>query len=59
MSFERRNINLSIELPVVKCSSCNQKFTLIGVNDCAEFDVDNVTYLETKIRYCPYCGIEN
>lgn len=56
MSIENRNIDLSVNLPVNKCSSCNQKFVLITVDDCAEFDVDNVSYPQTKVKYCPYCG---
>lgn len=59
MSFENRNVDLSVNLPVIKCNQCEQKFSLITVNDCAEIDVDNVSYLQTEVRFCPYCGNEN
>lgn len=56
MSFQNRDINLAVKLPVITCTSCDQKIVLMAVLDCAEIDVDNLTYPQTAFTYCPFCG---
>lgn len=56
MKLENRAISLSVDLPVMACDGCEKKFILMDVRDCAEFDVDNLTYIETEAKFCPYCG---
>jgi len=54
--MENRKIDVAVSMPVISCTACQQKFVLMTFNECAEFEIDNLTYMQEKASYCPYCG---